>query len=233
MDFSNLDFSKPYIIGFDEFFKISCKDFFQKQDVLSAILYLNGYINNNPESNYHNSSMSIFMNHGIPKYFKEYSKFIQRIEKGVTIIHFNFFHIYLIDLRKIYLSGQDRLFLASFSSDKKFYELLNLTQSEEKEVDKVKPYIKMRVAAFEKDKNIRRQFMASSKLADIREFIKPVYFEGLEKGKLEGKLEGLSEGERKKAIETARLMKEYGDSIDKISKITGLSHSQLKEYGII
>ncbi|MCC5816329.1 MAG: hypothetical protein JJT78_16380 [Leptospira sp.] len=276
MDLSNIDFSKPFMIGFDEFFKLSCKDFFQKydfkveseyeifnlpkrldvlaihslasipedftllkywkthnlisyksnsdkfqkQDVLSAILYLNGYINNNPESDYQNSSMSIFMNHGIPKYFKEFSEFIQNIEKGVFVFHFNFFQIYLIDLRKIYLSGQDRMFLASFSSDKKFYELLNLTISEQNEVDKVKPYMKMRVAAFEKDEQIRRQFMASSKLADIREFVKPVYFQGLEEGRLEGKLED------------ARLMKAKDYPMADIIEITGLSESQLEENGI-
>lgn len=44
---------------------------------------------------------------------------------------------------------------------------------------------------------------------------------GIEKGKLEGK------------IETALLMKEYGDPIEKIMKITGLSDEQLKEHGII
>jgi predicted transposase/invertase (TIGR01784 family) len=48
---------------------------------------------------------------------------------------------------------------------------------------------------------------------------------GMQKGKIEGKLEG--------KLETARLMLDYGDSIEKISKITGLTPSQLKENGII
>jgi predicted transposase/invertase (TIGR01784 family) len=89
--------------------------------------------------------------------------------------------------------------------------------------------MKMRVATFEKDINIRRQFMASSKLADIREFIKPVYFEGLEKGKLEGKQEGKLEGK----LETARLMKAKNLELSLILEFTGLSESKLKENGII
>lgn len=285
MDFSNLDFSKPWLIGFDEFFKLSCKDFFtkynfwveseleifnlpkrldvlainsqdsipkdftllkywkthnlisykskkdkfQNRDVLSAILYLNGYINNNPDTNYRNTSMSIFANHGIPKYFKDFSQFIRKPEKGVYVFEFNFFQMHLIDLREIHLSGQDRLFLASFSSDKKFYELLNLERSEELEVqnqvDKVLPYMKMRVAAFEKDEDIRRQFMASVDVADIRELVKPVYFQGLEEGKLEGKMEG--------KLETARLMRAKGMVLSDIVEMTGLTETELKENDII
>jgi hypothetical protein len=37
----------------------------------------------------------------------------------------------------------------------------------------------------------------------------------------------------RKAIEDARLMKEYGDPIEKIMKITGLSESQLRNNGIL
>jgi predicted transposase/invertase (TIGR01784 family) len=44
---------------------------------------------------------------------------------------------------------------------------------------------------------------------------------------------GIEQGIEKKAIEDARLMKEYGDPIEKIMKITGLSETQLKENGIL
>ena len=37
----------------------------------------------------------------------------------------------------------------------------------------------------------------------------------------------------RKAIEDARLMKEYGDPIEKIMKITGLSETQLRNNGIL
>jgi predicted transposase/invertase (TIGR01784 family) len=45
--------------------------------------------------------------------------------------------------------------------------------------------------------------------------------------------EGREEGELKKAIETAHKMRNYGDSIEKIIYITGLSEDQLKENGIL
>lgn len=44
--------------------------------------------------------------------------------------------------------------------------------------------------------------------------------------------EGIAEGEFKKALETARRMKDEGDSLDKILRITGLTESDLKENGI-
>ncbi len=43
----------------------------------------------------------------------------------------------------------------------------------------------------------------------------------------------LEEGELKKALETARKMKEYGDPLEKIIVITGLSEEELKENGIL
>ena len=43
--------------------------------------------------------------------------------------------------------------------------------------------------------------------------------------------QGMEKGEFKKALETARRMRDEGDSIEKISRITGLSDIQLKENG--
>ena len=58
-----------------------------------------------------------------------------------------------------------------------------------------------------------------------------------EKGRLEGlqkgKLEGLQEGQFKTKLETAQKMREFGDSLEKIIIITGLSESLLKENGIV
>ncbi|RME90195.1 MAG: hypothetical protein D6767_07235 [Candidatus Hydrogenedentota bacterium] len=54
-----------------------------------------------------------------------------------------------------------------------------------------------------------------------------------EEGKIEGKMEGLKEGEYKKAIETARRMKEDNFDLSTILRITGLSKSDLKENGIL
>jgi predicted transposase/invertase (TIGR01784 family) len=47
------------------------------------------------------------------------------------------------------------------------------------------------------------------------------------------KEEGIEKGIEKGKLEDARLMKEYGDPIEKIMKITGLSEIQLKENGIL
>ena len=45
--------------------------------------------------------------------------------------------------------------------------------------------------------------------------------------------EGREEGELKKAVDTARKMREFGDTIEKIILITGLSIDQLRENGIL
>ena len=45
--------------------------------------------------------------------------------------------------------------------------------------------------------------------------------------------EGREEGELKKALDTARKMREFGDTIEKIILITGLSIDQLRENGIL
>ena len=58
---------------------------------------------------------------------------------------------------------------------------------------------------------------------------------GLERGKLlglaEGKSLGLAEGEsrgsRQKALETAKILKQFGDSIQKIMQATGLSKEEV------
>ena len=56
-----------------------------------------------------------------------------------------------------------------------------------------------------------------------------LYERALEEGKLEGKLEGRTE----KALETARRMRDFGDSLEKISIISGLSEVELRENGIL
>ena len=45
--------------------------------------------------------------------------------------------------------------------------------------------------------------------------------------------EGREEGELKKAVDTARKMREFGGTIEKIILITGLSIDQLRENGIL
>lgn len=75
-----------------------------------------------------------------------------------------------------------------------------------------------------------------SKQAIIKE-IEGDYMNMLEKireeSKLKGELIGEQRGELKKALETARKMKEEGELIQKIIQYSGLSESQLREYGIL
>ena len=40
---------------------------------------------------------------------------------------------------------------------------------------------------------------------------------------------GMEQGERKKAVDTARRMLKYGDSVEKIADITGLSVTEIKQ----
>ncbi len=45
--------------------------------------------------------------------------------------------------------------------------------------------------------------------------------------------EGIEKGELRKSLETARKMRDFGDSLEKISIVTGLTELQLKENGIL
>lgn len=56
---------------------------------------------------------------------------------------------------------------------------------------------------------------------------------GLEQGLEKGLEQGLEKGELKKAIETARRMREENFPQDQILRITGLSEFQLREFGIL
>ncbi|RME89592.1 MAG: hypothetical protein D6767_08185, partial [Candidatus Hydrogenedentota bacterium] len=57
--------------------------------------------------------------------------------------------------------------------------------------------------------------------------------QGLQQGLEQGLEQGLQQGEYKKAIETARRMKDLGAEIDFILKATGLTEKDLKENGIL
>ena len=57
--------------------------------------------------------------------------------------------------------------------------------------------------------------------------------EGIEKGIEQGMERGRLEGEFLKALDTARKMREDGDTIERIMRITGFSESSLREHGIL
>ena len=54
------------------------------------------------------------------------------------------------------------------------------------------------------------------------------YKEGVEAGISQGIQQGISQGSQQKAIETAKNMLTFGDSIEKISQVTGLSEEEIK-----
>ena len=45
------------------------------------------------------------------------------------------------------------------------------------------------------------------------------------------KLQDISEGSRQKALETAKILKQFGDSIQKIMQATGLSKEEVEAIG--
>ena len=61
---------------------------------------------------------------------------------------------------------------------------------------------------------------------------KIAYVEGKSLGLVQGKSLGLAEGEargsRQKALETAKILKQFGDSVQKISQATGLTQEEVE-----
>ena len=54
------------------------------------------------------------------------------------------------------------------------------------------------------------------------------FAEGREQGITQGITQGISQGSRQKALETAKLLKQLGDSVQKIMQVTGLSKSDVE-----
>ncbi len=68
---------------------------------------------------------------------------------------------------------------------------------------------------------------------EITQVIEEEYMNFLEKIKEEGKLEGELKGKLENKLEIARKMLEFGDTLDKITFITGLSLDDLKKNGLV
>ena len=52
--------------------------------------------------------------------------------------------------------------------------------------------------------------------------------QGLQQGLQQGKSLGLAEGSRQKALETAKILKQLGDSVKKIMQATGLTQEEVE-----
>ena len=52
---------------------------------------------------------------------------------------------------------------------------------------------------------------------------------GLAEGIEQGRSEGIEQGSRQKALETARILKQFGDSVQKIAQATGLTKEEIEK----
>ena len=79
----------------------------------------------------------------------------------------------------------------------------------------------------------RKLYESRMKLkSDIATISETQFSAGIERGKslglAEGKSLGLAEGSRQKALETARILKQFGDSVQKIVQVTGLTVQEVE-----
>ena len=75
----------------------------------------------------------------------------------------------------------------------------------------------------------RKLYESRMKLkSDITTISETQFSAGVERGLAEGKSPGLAEGARQKAFETARILKQFGDSVQKIVQVTGLTVQEVE-----
>ncbi len=208
-------------------------------DIWDSFIYFYGFLNRTQDASLGNTTISLLVNSHPRGFLKKHSSFCKQLEVGVWEIDSNFCKVYLVELHKIDFRGLDRIYLGNFATDKAFLDLLLKTETtpkdsqESKWIDSIQNIIQDRIAAFEKDPEIRRKFMATVYEADITDLVKPhldkAELRGEQKGKIEGKLVGKLEGK----LETAHKMAEEGFSLDQIVRITGLTKEQVQENGMV
>ena len=79
--------------------------------------------------------------------------------------------------------------------------------------------INILVAEYDYDTDIAVQRAEAGRIA---------FAEGREQGITQGISQGISQGSRQKALETAKLLKQLGDSVQKIMQVTGLSKADVE-----
>ena len=84
----------------------------------------------------------------------------------------------------------------------------------------------------------RKLYVSRMKLkSDITTISETQFSAGVERGKSlglaegieQGRSEGIEQGSRQKALETARILKQFGDSVQKIAQATGLSKEEIEK----
>ena len=156
------------------------------------------------------------------------SRFLLKEKDSNTILTEDFQMIY-VELPKFQITEIEDL---QTESDIWFYLLKNiqtLTEESRMEILKKKPDLKNAFGVLEmysSDPEKQREFEERLRADENYAYELAVKYEkGIEKG--------IEEGELRKSMETARKMRELGDSLEKISIVTGLSELQLKENGIL
>ena len=75
----------------------------------------------------------------------------------------------------------------------------------------------------------RKLYESRMKLkSDIETISETQFSAGVERGKSLGLAEGEVRGSRQKALETARILKQFGDSVQKIVQVTGLTVQEVE-----
>ena len=101
---------------------------------------------------------------------------------------------------------------------KAFLEYMNGITSDSPFIRKIDRYIK----ELKENEERRKEYML------IQAFEMDARKDGIQQGIQQGKSLGLAEGSRLKALETARILKQLGDSVKKIMQATGLTQEEVE-----
>ena len=129
--------------------------------------------------------------------------------------------------------GVTKVIINSTAADKEpdpelkaFLEYMNGITSDSPFIRKVDRYIK----ELKENEERRKEYMLiqAFEMDARKDGIQQGIQQGLRQGIQQGKSLGLAEGSRQKALETARILKQLGDSVKKIMQATGLSQEEVE-----
>ena len=87
--------------------------------------------------------------------------------------------------------------------------------------------LEQRIKEVKANEELRREYMLVNTLE--RDARNDGWKAGIAQGLAEGKSLGLAEGSHQKALETARILKQLGDSVQKIVQVTGLTIQEVEK----
>ena len=74
-----------------------------------------------------------------------------------------------------------------------------------------------------------RSFEMDARRAGFQQGMTQGVAQGMRQGEVKGLERGKVEGSRQKAFETARILKQFGDSVQKIAQATGLTKEEIEK----